>query len=37
MQSENVALDIELLADPPKQAGALAKVAGRCASVVDSD
>ena len=37
MRSDNVALDIELLADPPKQAGALAKVAGRCASVVDSD
>ncbi len=37
MRSDNVALDIELLADPPKPTGALAKVAGRCASVGDGD
>ncbi len=37
MRSDNVALEIELLADPAKQTGALAKVAGRCASAGDAD
>jgi hypothetical protein len=37
MRSDNVALDIELLADPPKQAAGLAKVPGRCASAADGD
>jgi len=37
MRSDNVALEVELLAGPSKQGGALAKVAGRCASVSDSD
>jgi hypothetical protein len=35
VRSDNVALDLELFADPPKQAGALAKVAGRCENVSD--
>lgn len=37
MRSDNVALDIELLADTPKVTGSLAKVAGGCDSAADSD
>ena len=37
MRSDNVALDVELLADPGKQTRSLAKVPGRCSSVADSD
>jgi hypothetical protein len=37
MRSDNVALELELLADPAKPGGSLAKVATSCSSVVDSE